>query len=121
MHVFGASRSIFAVRRRLIARAVRSSLHAVMMLAAMFSTGVLPAAFVSGSNEVESSQQEGSSSEHATVHSEARMRIRRLSIHRCSACVVAQHTPMAAGRSARSARLLTVPKVSLGLSLPLRC
>jgi hypothetical protein len=117
----GASSTIFAESRRVIVRAVRSAFHALMMLAALFSTGVLPAAIASGSNEAESSQQEGSTSEHAMAPCEARARIRRLSSHRCSACVPAQHTPMAANASAQnSARAWSVPQLSLGLSLPLR-
>ncbi len=122
MHTPSAPQSILAACRRRLARGARTSLHAAMLLAALFSTGIVPAAIAPASNEAESSQQEGPSSQYAALHCDARTRLRRPSPHRCDASVLTSLLPTAANRRAHtSACALTVPQLSLGLTIPLRC
>jgi hypothetical protein len=110
-----------AIRRRL-ASTGRAALRALAMIVALASSGMAPTALCGGSNEAESSQQEGEASQYAAVHCEARARLRRLAHHRLEVYERVSHAPTTAGQSARqSPASLSTAQLSLGLMLPLRC
>jgi hypothetical protein len=106
--------------RRVIV-AARGAVHALAMVSALLSTGALPAAFAGGS-EIESLQHEGSAAQGADVQWTVRTRVRRPSPHLCDSFDDASLLPANAQLKAHdSTRILSGPRVSLGLMIPMRC
>lgn len=102
-------------------RAARNIGYALAMASAVLSGGVLPAVFVGGSTEAESSE-EGPASQYAEVRCELRARLRRPSADHTEAHSFALHVPTIGRHLAHATTgALSAPCVSLGLVVPLRC
>jgi hypothetical protein len=121
MHKVGAVKSLTTAFARSIRRAGHSALYVLTVAAALCSSGALTGAGLAASSETEM-PHEGSGSHEAAVHGELRVRLPR-------ACSRRHHPPQSsvpslritARRAASSPFNLVGPRISLGLSLPLRC
>jgi hypothetical protein len=111
-----------AARRR-VRRALRGVMHVVAVVAGLLSTGVLPASVLAASGEVESTCEEAPSAVYGQHHNEHSMTARRHTSWRYLKRGVALSTlPTLAGRLATSsASPALVSRLSLGLSVPMRC
>jgi hypothetical protein len=93
------------------------------MLAGLLSTGILPASVLAGSSEVESTCEEAPSAVYGQHQSDEATHARRHTSWRYLKRGVALSTlPTLAGRLATSsASPALVSRLSLGLSVPMRC
>jgi hypothetical protein len=111
-----------AARRR-VRGALRGVAHIVAVMAGLLSTGILPASVLAASSEVESTCEEAPSAVYGQHHNEHSMSARRHTSWRYLKRGVALSTlPTLAGRLATSsASPALVARLSLGLSVPMRC
>jgi hypothetical protein len=118
-----AFRPLPLAARRRVRRALHGAVHAVAMLAGLLSTGILPASILAASSEVESTFEEAPSAVYGQHHNEHAMSARRHTSWRYLKRGVALSTlPTLAGRLATSsASPALVSRLSLGLSIPMRC
>lgn len=118
-----ASRLLPAAIRRRVVRAARGVVHALALTAGLLSSGLAPAQLLSGeSSEI---QQRDSSAEYAELRCDARLRSRQIVVHRGDAVVLLPPTtlsgPEAGSLSHTTANSLSIVRLSLGHSAPLRC
>jgi hypothetical protein len=118
-----AFRLLASAARRRVRRTLRGIVHVVAMLAGLLSTGILPASVLAGSSEVESTCEEAPSAVYGHYHNEHSTNARRHTSWRYLKRGVALSTlPTLAGRLATSsASPALVSRLSLGLSVPMRC
>jgi hypothetical protein len=108
---------------RRVRKTWRACVHVVAMAAGLLATGILPTSVLAASSEVESTCEEAPSAVYGQHHNEQTSYSRRHSSTRYLKRGVALSTlPTLAGRLATSsASPALVSRLSLGLSVPMRC
>ena len=116
MQTNAAFQSLAMVDRRAFVRAVRGSVHCFAMLAGVLSS-------IGTTNEVESPSEVIAATEYAQTHEDVGSRLRRARSSHCMMRILAPSAlPTFAGRVSTSTAYATArSRLSLGLSIPLRC
>lgn len=105
---------------RTIRRGAPVIVHALVLTAALVSSGVSPVALLS-SNEAESSQQETPASEYAHFNRDARTQVRHLASQHGESCTASFDAIFVVTGARASAGSPLNTRLSSGLSIPLRC